>query len=186
MGRSSQVWSTGRVVEQVVTPSLVLRAYTERDVPQLRSAFADPQIAQWNPGPDGGEDAVDAWWAGRNDWSDETHASWAVADPSGALLGSVSVFRIDRDQGDAEIGYFVLPTARGRGIARAAVEAAAGYVFATLGVRRLELFHAVENTGSCRVANAARFTLEGTLRQSHRYSDGVWHDEHLHARLRSD
>jgi RimJ/RimL family protein N-acetyltransferase len=85
MGRSSQVWSTGRV-EEVVTAALMLRAYTERDVPQ----------------------------------------------------------------------------------------------------RRLELFHAVENTGSCRVANAARFRLEGTLRQSHRYSDGVWHDEHLHARLRSD
>ena len=118
--------------------------------------------------------------------SDETHASWAVADRSGALLGSVSVHRIDHDQGGAEIGYFVLPAARGRGVARAAVDAASAYVFDTLQVRRLELFHAVENGASCRVAAAARFTLEGTLRRSHRYADGVWHDEHLHARLRGD
>ncbi len=178
------MWSTWRVLEEVVTPSIVLRAFTAADTDPLRAAFADPGIARWNPGPDDGD--VAAWWADRNDWSDATHASWAVADPSAALLGSVSVHRIDRDQGAAEIGYFVLPAARGCGVARAAVEAASTYLFETFGVRRLELFHAVENAASCRVATAARFALEGTLRQSHRYADGIWHDEHLHARLRED
>ena len=184
--RSSQVWSTGPVLREIVTSSVVLRGFTAGDTGPLRAAFADPQIVQWNPGPGSDDEAVEAWWTDRNDWSDATHASWAVADRSGALLGSVSVHRIDHDQGDAEIGYFVLPAARGRGVARAAVDAASAYVFDTLQVRRLELFHAVENGASCRVAAATRFTLEGTLRQSHRYADGVWHDEHLHARLRSD
>ena len=39
---------------------------------------------------------------------------------------------------------------------------------------------------SCRVAEIAGFGLEGRLRQSYRYPDGVYHDEHLHARLASD
>lgn len=30
------------------------------------------------------------------------------------------------------------------------------------------------------------FLLEGTLRESYRYADGRFHDEHLHARLATD
>ena len=39
---------------------------------------------------------------------------------------------------------------------------------------------------TCRVATAAGFALEGVARQSYRYPDGLFHDEHLHARLASD
>jgi ribosomal-protein-alanine N-acetyltransferase len=48
------------------------------------------------------------------------------------------------------------------------------------------LYHALENPGSCRVAVACGFPLEGTLRHSYRYPDGVHRDEHLHARLSTD
>ena len=46
--------------------------------------------------------------------------------------------------------------------------------------------HAVENEASCRVAQKAGFALEGITRKSWRYADGNLHDEHLHARLRTD
>jgi RimJ/RimL family protein N-acetyltransferase len=58
--------------------------------------------------------------------------------------------------------------------------------FGELGLERLELFHALENTASCSAAQKAGFVVEGTLRRSYRYSDGILHDEHLHARLRDD
>ena len=51
---------------------------------------------------------------------------------------------------------------------------------------RLELFHAVENAGSCRVAESAGLRLEGVHRSSYRYGDGLLHDEHCHARLADD
>jgi RimJ/RimL family protein N-acetyltransferase len=44
----------------------------------------------------------------------------------------------------------------------------------------------VENAASCGVARKAGFLLEGTLRESYRYADGRFHDEHLHARLATD
>lgn len=164
---------------------VVLRPFTAADLPALRAAFADPAIACWNPGPaDPAE--MDRWMAGRNDWTGGDHASWAVGDPAGGLLGSVSVHQLDPDQGDAEIGYWIAPAARGHGHATAAVGLAAGYGFGVLGLRRIYLYHAVANTASCRVATAAGFRLEGTLRQSHRYADGRWHDEHIHGRLRTD
>ncbi|WP_202613636.1 GNAT family N-acetyltransferase [Ornithinimicrobium cerasi] len=166
-------------------PGLLLRAYLDTDAPDLTAAFADEDIARWNPGsPD--PEAVEAFMASRNDWSTGDHASWAVADPTGRLAGSVSIHRLDRDQGDAEIGYWIAPWARRRGYAVRAVLLATRFGFGPLGLHRLYLYHAVDNPGSCAVALAAGYLHEGTLRQSFRYADGVHHDEHLHGRLSAD
>jgi len=64
---------------------------------------------------------------GRNDWSDGSHASCAISDPSGELLGSVSLHQIDLEQADAEVGYWVAQWARGQGRGAAAVAAAARF-----------------------------------------------------------
>jgi RimJ/RimL family protein N-acetyltransferase len=71
-------------------------------------------------------------------------------------------------------------------VAGRALGAVAAFAYSDLDVVRLELYHAVDNAASCRVADKAGFRLEGTLRQSYRYSDGDLHDEHLHARLCTD
>ncbi|MET0694024.1 MAG: GNAT family protein [Propionibacteriaceae bacterium] len=167
---------------------LLLRAFAETDLSALLEAFADPAVQNWNPGPDGNdpEAAARDWMTGRNDWSAGSHASWALAAADGLLLGSVSLHKIDLDQADAEIGYWLAPWARGRGRATLAVNAATGYAFDALGLHRVHLFHAVENVASCRVATGAGYGLEGHLRQSYRYPDGIYRDEHLHARLDSD
>lgn len=164
---------------------LTLREYRPADAPDLRAAFADEEIARWNPGPPGAEAANDFMRA-RNDWGLADHASWAVADAADRLVGSVSLHRIDGTQEDAEIGYWIAPWARRRGYATRAVVAASTFGFSTLGLHRLHLYHAVDNRGSCAVARAAGFLLEGTLRQSYRYHDGPFHDEHLHGLLSTD
>lgn len=170
---------------RIETPSVVLRAFEASDVPDLSAAFADDEIAHWNPGPEE-PGAAAQFVTDRNDWSDARHASWAVADLSGRLIGSVSLYKIDPDQKDAEIGYWTAPWARRRGYAARAVSLAAKFGFTELGLHRVHLYHAVKNPGSCAVAGAAGFVHEGTLRQSFRYADGAYHDEHLHARLSSD
>lgn len=172
---------------RIQTPRLVLRAFAVTDVPDLLTACADAEIVRWNPGPaDADAGAATAFMSGRNDWSRGQHASWAMADLADRLIGSVSLHRIDPDQRDAEVGYWIGPWARRRGHATEAVSLASRFAFASLGLHRVYLYHAVENSGSCRVAAAAGFTHEGTLRQSFRYADGVHHDEHLHARLSTD
>ena len=164
---------------------VLLREYEPEDAPDLLEAFADNEIARWNPGPSG-LDAAAEFMAGRNDWSDSNHASWAAADDSGRLVGSVSVHQIDPDQADAEIGYWLAPWARRQGHATRAVVAASRFAFLQLGLHRLYLYHAVDNPSSCAVARAAGFAHEGTLRQSFRYADDVYHDEHLHSLLAED
>ena len=174
-----------RELVPVERPGLVLRAFRPEDVALLAAALADVEIARWNPGPDGPEPAR-AFMEERNDWGEGGHASWAVADPVEGLVGSVSVFRIDAAQADAEDGFWIAPWARGRGYAARPVVTASGVAFGTVGLHRLYLHHAVENPASCGVARAAGFPWEGTLRESYRYPDGAYHDEHLHGRLRTD
>jgi RimJ/RimL family protein N-acetyltransferase len=176
-------------VEPIALPGgpVRLRPWREDDVDAVLAALLDPDTRLWNAGwVKSREDAV-VWLERRQDRSLVEHVSWAVEDPATAvLLGSVSLHSIDRDQADAEIGYWTVPAARGRGVAAAAVDAACRWAFETLPVDRIELCHAVENTASGRVAEKAGFTYEGRLRRSYRYGDGVKHDELLWARLSDD
>ena len=170
---------------RVEAEGLVLREFRPADREDLLTTFADEDIVRWNPGPTG-PDPVAEFMADRNDWSAGSHASWAVADQADRLVGSVSLHKIDVEQGDSEIGYWTAPWARGKGVAARSVTAATRFAFTQLGLHRVYLYHALENPGSCRVAVAAGFLLEGILRHSYRYADGVHRDEHLHARLSTD
>jgi len=163
---------------------LLLRLWTLSDVEQVADVSRDPLIALWNPTAASAEE----WCARRADWSDGTHASWAVADPDepATVLGSLSLFNIDNDQRDAEMGFWVAPAHRRRGVATRGLRAATTYAFEVVELHRIVLYHAVDNAGSCAVARANDYALEGVHRMSHRYGDGRWHDEHSHARLRED
>jgi RimJ/RimL family protein N-acetyltransferase len=158
------------------------------DVDAVESALRDPDIALWNPSARRGMSARERarlWVAERAAWSDE-HCSWVVRDLDGTVIGQVSLHQIDPVNGSGEVGYWLTPAGRGRGVATAALAVAARFAFDVVELARVELFHAVENEASCRVAERAGFLLEGTARQSFVYGDGLRHDEHLHARLATD
>lgn len=172
---------------ELAAGDLLLRPWRPADRDGYWAALEAPGGRLWHGGTLASLEDVEAMLARRGDWSSGETASWCVADaPSGALLGSVSVHRIDHDQLDAETGYWTAPHARGRGVAVRALEAALRWGFTELGLLRVQLFHAVENTASGRVAQKAGFTREGRLRRSHRYQDGMWHDELLWSRLADD
>jgi RimJ/RimL family protein N-acetyltransferase len=155
------------------------------DAAAVLAACDDDLVRLYNAGP-ADLAAAYAWCASRADWTSGTHASWLVKDTLGELLGAVSVFNIDPKSVTGQAGYWVAAPARGRGVASSALAAAARFAFGALGLSRVDLFHSVENVGSCRTALKAGFPQEGTHRQSYRYGDGERHDEHSHARLASD
>lgn len=68
----------------------------------------------------------------------------------------------------------------------AAVNSICRWGYDALDLVRIGLLHSTHNTASCRVAERSGFALEGVTRSSYRYADGRLHDEHLHARLRTD
>lgn len=163
--------------------SVLLRPFDPADDPALVALFADPETRQWNP-----TTLLDpAGWRRRNDVRSPGVETWAVADAGdGRLLGTVALTDIDTRQGTAELGYRTVPAERGRGAGRAGLLLASRRAHEVLGLRRLQLFHAIENEASCRVAEAVGYRWEGTLRASYVYGDGRPHDEHLHGRLAGD
>ncbi|GAA1188929.1 RimJ/RimL family protein N-acetyltransferase [Kitasatospora gansuensis] len=160
----------------------------ERRARELSALADDPAISLWNPLLVTTVLHAERWLNGRTAaWERGEVASFALLDPDfDQLLGTVTTRWADRGDGLAMIGYWLVPAARGRGLATRAVETVTRWAFTTADVRRIELAHAVGNTASCHVATRTGYLLEGTLRQSHCFGDGNYHDEHLHARLATD
>jgi RimJ/RimL family protein N-acetyltransferase len=165
---------------------LVLRPWRAADAPVVLEAYRDPAIQQWNLRAFGSLEEAGDWigqWGGR--WRAERDGCWAVTDGAGVVLGRVALREIRLADGVAECTYWVLPAARGRGVATAATVAVARWAVDELGLHRLFLLHSTANPASCRVAAKAGFALEGTLRSAMRHPDG-WHDMHLHGRVPGD
>ncbi|MEU1248123.1 GNAT family N-acetyltransferase [Micromonospora arida] len=169
-----------------VRPGLALRPWRDDDAPAVRAAFDCPQIQRWHVRRIDGDDEARSWtaqWPSR--WRDETAASWAIADADDRPLGQVGLRGVLLTEASAQLSYWLLPAARGRGIATEALGALTRWSFTRAGLHRLALDHSTANAASCRVATRAGFPVEGVLRGSVRHADG-WHDMHLHARLRTD
>jgi len=113
-------------------------------------------------------------------------AAFAVTDPTtDRVLGGAGIGFVQAEQLSAEIGYWVAPWARGRGVATAACRALTAHAFAQ-GIGRLELRAEPTNGPSLRVAIAAGYTREGVQRGGGLDRDGNRYDLIVYARLPGD
>jgi RimJ/RimL family protein N-acetyltransferase len=165
---------------------LLLRPWEPADAAVFLAAYRDPEIQHWHTRQPASEDQVREWFDHyRQDWAQETGAHWAVTHGGGAVLGRLALRGMNLDDGVAECAYWVLPAARGAGVASRALTALSVWALGRAGFHRLRLDHSTRNNASCRVAVKSGFLLEGTKRSDAVHSDGR-HDMHLHARIRGD
>jgi ribosomal-protein-alanine N-acetyltransferase len=163
---------------------VLLRPWTLDDAPAVMDAYQDEAIQRWHVMRADSLAETREWIAGwQGGWAAETNAIWAVADAdSGTLLGRAGLKHLKFSDGTADVAYWTVPAARGRGVAPRAVNAMASWAFEA-GFHRLDLEHAVANTASCRVAEKTGFAAEGVRRSAWLLADGRC-DVHAHARLR--
>ncbi len=106
---------------------------------------------------------------------------WCIADPvTDRPLGAVMVFDHARpiDPPGAELGYFLFPSARGRGFATAAAECAADWAFLPrarggLGLTRLAAYTAADNLASNAVLERVGFVRWGVEHETDTLPDGT-------------
>ena len=104
--------------------------------------------------------------------------TWAMADPgSDELIGLINLFDVEQLT-HAEVGYWVHPSARGRGVATEAVGMALRHAFVPvtdggLGLHRVRAVAAVDNAASRRVLANAGFTEQGRERSLVKLGDGT-------------
>ncbi|MBB2922114.1 GNAT family N-acetyltransferase [Cellulomonas cellasea] len=147
---------------------VVLRAPEPADVDRITELCQDPDVQEWTvvPSPYTRADAagfvdhvVDAGWASG------AELTWAVRDAAtGRLDGMVGLSLAPG--ASAEIGYWLGPDARGRGVMTRAVRLVVDHALRPdgLGLDRLSWSAVVGNTASLRVAERAGFRVEGTVR----------------------
>jgi RimJ/RimL family protein N-acetyltransferase len=172
----------------MMTGRLLLRRPAADDAVDALAMLQDPDVIRWNPAASVIDlETARAWCARGADWSDGTHVTWHALDRStGRLVANCSIFAIDRDHATAKIGYRVAPWQRRRGVGSEVVGLVTRWAFPELGLARIQLEHAVDNVGSCRVAAKTGFVLEGVLRSASLDGLGARHDDHVHGRLAGD
>ncbi len=103
---------------------------------------------------------------------DETSAPFTIQrldDADGAAIGTVSLWAIDTHQRSAHIGVSLVPSARGQGLGRDAVDVICRYGFEIRGLERLSLETLSVNAPMQATATGCGFVEEGRLRSA------AWH-----------
>lgn len=175
------MWTTAQPT--LVAPSVTLRPPGPADVPDLTAACQDPAIDHFTtvPMPYRAADAV--WFVedAATQWSAKTGAHFVVVADGERLVGAISLLGIDPVAGRAELGYWVAPWARGRGVARAAVACLRDWAQQVVGLRRIELRIEDSNlpsravaaaTGFCAAGEAVDWELKGSTRRLRTYIHG--------------
>ncbi len=164
------------------------------DAVRVVEACSDAETRRWLgnlPHPYTRVDAEE-WLAGQ----EEQHATgravnWAVTDPATDLMvGAMNLFDI-RTGVDAEVGYWIHPDARGRGVATRACRLALRHAFVDvadggLGLGRVRAVAAEENLASRRVIEKSGMTYQGRERCLVRVQDGVLADAAIYDNLASE
>jgi RimJ/RimL family protein N-acetyltransferase len=162
------------------TPRLELSPPGESDIDAIYEACQDAETQRYTPVPSPyerkhAEEFVPKVAA---DWASGAHVTWAMREGP-VLAGMIGLYRLD-GRGGGELGYWVSPWSRRRGLLLEAARAVIDWGFAPdgvgLGLARIEWRAVVGNVGSARAARTLGFRYEGTLRQalvgSHGRDDG--------------
>ena len=174
MSRSQPLWCQAGVVsakqgdateEPVLTGAWVrLRGWGHADLDVIHRACQDPDIQRWTrvPSPyvEGSahgfvDHVVPATRA-------QGGASFAVETAEG-VVGSIALHHAW--DGVGEIGFWMAPWARGRGLLHDALITLCRWCFEERGLARVEMLIEPDNHASRRVAVRAGFSEEGTLRR---------------------
>jgi [ribosomal protein S5]-alanine N-acetyltransferase len=167
---------------------VALREFSDQDVAMVMEMSTDPYI------PLIGSLPADASQQEAREYIDRqcgrlaegTGFSFAIADAgTDHAVGTIGLWLRQLAEGRATAGYFVASSARGRGIAAAALTALTSFAWTVPGLHRIELHIEPWNTGSIKTAERAGYQREGLMR-SHQEIGGQRRDMLLYAIVRED
>ena len=140
---------------------VTLRPPREDDLRAIERGIADPDVIRWI-GPSGS--ATEVLELNRSRWAEGTGATFSICDQKDACLGHVWVNLDHADSERGSVGYWLLPEARGKGLATRSVQLISWWARGDLGLARLSLTTQPSNEKSLRVAQRTGFVREGVLR----------------------
>jgi RimJ/RimL family protein N-acetyltransferase len=173
----------------IETPRLILRRFTEADLPAFVAYRNDPEVARYQSW-----EAVDE--AQARAFIEEQKASqpgaagqWLQialeAKATAALVGDCALKVEEEDSRQAEIGFTLAREYQGRGFASEAVARLLDFVFLDMELHRVTAVTDCENAASVALLEGLGLRREGHFLQNVWFK-GRWGDEYLYAVLRSE
>jgi RimJ/RimL family protein N-acetyltransferase len=165
-------------------PEICLEPLDERWIDDLERMVGDPEVLHFTrisepPPEDFARRWIESYAAGREDG---TREGFAAVDAEGRFVGVGLAPTIDREGAEVELGYIVVKTARGRGVATEILRLLTDWAFAEPGAQRITLIIDVDNGASSVVARRCGYELEGVMRSIH-VKQGRRADAQLWSRL---
>jgi len=156
------------------TARLELSLPRESDVDAIYEACQDPDTQRYTtvPSPYERRHAEEFVPRVAEQWIEGVHVSWVMREGD-VLAGMIGLYRLD-GAGAGELGYWVSPWSRRRGLLTEAARAVLDWGFSSEGaaLRRIEWRAVVGNDASARAARTLGFHYEGLLREGLAGKDG--------------
>src|SRR6476659_9931035 len=164
-----------------------LRPLRASDADDLFAVHSDPRVMRyWSHAPwTDREQAVARIAQLAHDRANAEFYTWANTLADDRLIGTVSLFAVNRNQRRGEIGYALAASAWGHGYATEGLSLAIAHAFGTIGLERLEADIDPRNEASCKLVERVGFQREGLLRQRWRVADEVT-DSAMYGLLRAE
>jgi [ribosomal protein S5]-alanine N-acetyltransferase len=150
------------------TPRLRLRALVELDIPALFAIFGDAETMRYwsRPAMTTIAEAEALFRDVQQQAGAGTLLQWGIARRADdVVIGTCTLFRIDREHRRCELGYILRRDHWGAGLANEALRALLNHAFGTMGLHRLEADIDPRNAASIRSVERLGFKREGWLRE---------------------
>lgn len=148
---------------------LVLRPWTEDDVPALVAACNDSEITRWIPVIPSPYTERDALTFVRGEVQPGVNHMAVTLDS--VVVGAIGI-GLNSQEYRGRIGYWVAAAARVKGVCTRALRVLSRWALDELELQRLDLITDPDNVASQRVAEKVGFRREGILRAHLRHPDG--------------
>jgi RimJ/RimL family protein N-acetyltransferase len=147
-----------------------LRLAAERDIPEILIAHQDDPSLYARLGltrPPSAAELGSQMEVAARERAAGVRARLTILEPgSDRFRGRVSIHSIDWGQRRAELGIWLIPQARGWGLASGALRLVARWLFEDCGIERLQLLTEPDNEPMLRAARAAGFVERGMQRRA--------------------
>jgi ribosomal-protein-alanine N-acetyltransferase len=146
---------------------VLVRDAAERDIPEVLIAYEDDPELHLRLGEERPPSGAQLGRLAETETADRAagvRAALTILDPgSDVCRGQIYVHHVDWDHARAEVGIWLDPRARGRGLGRRALRLASAWLLAECAIERIQLLTDPGNEPMLRAAAGAGYVQEGVL-----------------------